>query len=61
MWFTEPGVNKIGRIDAHGVINEFPIATPNAYPNAIAATGKCAPPQVWVAEQNANKLAAISY
>lgn len=61
MWFTEPGVNKIGRIDAHGVINEFPIATPNAYPNAIAATGKCAPPQVRVAEQNANKLATISY
>lgn len=63
MWFTEPGVNKVGRIDTHGAIFEFPIATPNAYPNAIAATGgsKCTAPQVWVAEQTANRLAAIAF
>lgn len=63
VWFTEPGANKVGRIDAHGAILEFPIATANAYPNAIAATGgsTCAPPQVWIAEQTANKLAAIGF
>lgn len=63
VWFSEPGVNKVARIDARGVINEFPIATPNAYPNAVAAIAgaKCVQPQVWVAEQVAGKLAAISY
>ncbi|HET9095733.1 MAG TPA: hypothetical protein VFN37_03645 [Candidatus Baltobacteraceae bacterium] len=61
VWFTEPGLNEVGRIDAHGAIDQFPLATPNAYPNAIASTGKCAPPEVWVAEQTANKLATISY
>lgn len=63
VWFTEPGVDKIARIDARGTIDEFALATPNAYPNAIAASAgpKCAPPEVWVAEQTASKLAAVSY
>lgn len=61
VWFTQPGTNDVGRIDAHGAIDEFPLPTPNAYPNAIASTGKCTAPELWVAEQNAGKLAAISY
>lgn len=61
VWFTEPGINKVGRIDTHGAIDQFALATPNAYPNAIAATGKCTPPEVWVAEQTADKLVTISY
>jgi len=30
VWFVETGANALGRIDAHGVIREFPVPTPNA-------------------------------
>lgn len=63
VWFTEPGVNRIGRIAANGAIKEFSLPTADALPEAISATGSpnCAAPQLWVAEQHANKIASISF
>src|SRR5262252_5357452 len=37
MWFTEPGINKIGRITTAGDLTEFPIPTPDAKPYGISA------------------------
>lgn len=63
VWFTEPNAGKVGRIDSAGKIAEFALPSAGGYPDAIAAnTGtKCAAPQVWVAEQRAEKLAAITF
>jgi streptogramin lyase len=35
LWFTEPGVNKIGEMTTAGVPNDFPITTPNSSPTGI--------------------------
>jgi virginiamycin B lyase len=66
VWFTEPGAGKIGRIDGKGSITEIAMPTPNAYPDAIAATtpaaqAHCSSPELWVAEQYANKIASVSF
>ena len=66
MWFSEPSANKIGRIDPHGDIREFSMPTANALPDAVtapagASASHCASPKIWVGEQNASKLAAVSY
>lgn len=65
VWFSEPGVNKIGRIDAQGAIQEIALQHANALPGALAATpavqGKCISPALWVGEQNANTLAAVTF
>jgi streptogramin lyase len=66
VWFTEPDTGKIGRVDGKGRISEIAMPTTNGYPDAIAATppatpGRCTTPQIWVAEQYANKIASISY
>src|SRR5262245_40032445 len=37
LWFTERGVNKIGRITTGGTITEFPVPTANSQPYGIAA------------------------
>ena len=36
LWFTEYEGNKIGRITTAGVITEFPVPTPNSFPEDIA-------------------------
>ncbi len=41
MWFTESLANKIGRITPSGVVTEYDVPTPNAYPSGIAG-----PPQL---------------
>ncbi len=63
VWFSEPGPNKVARIDLTGKINEFSIPTPSALVGPVAtAPGKaCRKPEVWVGEQNVNKLAAFSF
>lgn len=65
VWFSEPGANKIGRIDVHGAIQEVALLHANALPGALAATppvqGKCISPALWVGEQNANALAAVTF
>jgi virginiamycin B lyase len=63
VWFSEPNAGKIGRIDGIGHINEFSVPTASGYPDAIAAnaSGKCVAPQVWVAEQRADKIAAVTF
>ncbi len=63
VWFTEPQTNKIGRIDAHGGIVEFTMPTAQSAPDAIAARkiSKCSGTALWVAEQNADKIAGISF
>ena len=64
VWFSEPQANKIGRIDGSGTINEFAVAA-GSLPNAVTArppAGRgCVAPEVWVGEQQAGKLAAISF
>jgi virginiamycin B lyase len=35
LWFTEQGVNKIGRITTGGTITEYSIPTANSYPSGI--------------------------
>ncbi|HZZ65759.1 MAG TPA: hypothetical protein VFE17_09695 [Candidatus Baltobacteraceae bacterium] len=64
VWFSEPGPNKVGRMDSSATLTEVALPTAGASPGAVAtAPGihKCANPQVWVAEQQADALAAISY
>ena len=63
LWFTEPGTGGIARIDVHGTISQFALPSANGYPAAIAAsqTPGCAAPQLWVGEQTAGKLAAVSF
>ncbi len=65
VWFSEPGPNKVARIDAAGKINEFAVPTGSALVGPVATppvtAGRCHPPEVWVGEQNVNKLAAISF
>lgn len=63
VWFTEPNAGKIARIDAAGTIAEFAMPSAGSYPDAISSSGKqkCSAPQVWVAEQRANKIAAVTF
>src|SRR5215472_5157417 len=35
LWFTEPNVNKIGRITTQGTITEFSLPTANSQPDDI--------------------------
>jgi virginiamycin B lyase len=37
MWFTEQAGNAVGRIDARGIIEQFPLPTAGAQPEGIAA------------------------
>jgi len=41
MWFTEFRADKIGRITPSGIVTEYDVPTPNAYPSGIAG-----PPQL---------------
>jgi virginiamycin B lyase len=63
VWFSEPGADKIGRIDSRGTIAEFPMPSANAFPDAISAPQQahCAAPELWVAEQSTDMIASIAY
>lgn len=64
VWFSEPGPNKVGRMDAHATLSEIALPTAGATPEAVAAPpfgAKCVTPEVWVGEEQAAALAAISY
>jgi streptogramin lyase len=37
LWFTEPGANQIGMITPDGQITEYPVPTPNSFPEFITA------------------------
>src|SRR5436305_14831944 len=37
VWFTEYSANNIGRITPTGAITEFPLPTPNSYPNWLTS------------------------
>lgn len=64
VWFSEPGPNKVGRMDVNARLSEVPLPTAGATPAAVATVPglhKCVSPEVWVAEQQVDALAAISY
>jgi streptogramin lyase len=65
VWFTEPGRNQVARIDAAGVLNEFTLPTTQSAPGAIAAVApqshQCTGPELWVGEEAARQLAAVSF
>jgi virginiamycin B lyase len=35
LWFTESGVNQLGRVTTSGTFTEFPLPTANNFPGAI--------------------------
>lgn len=57
VWFTEPGVNSIGRITPDGVVSQFMISTPDSRPGAITAgpDGK-----LWFTEQGASEIGSVT-
>lgn len=57
LWFTEQKGNRIGRINANGEINSFPIPTANAEAMSIISdqTG-----DLWFTEYNSNKIGKMS-
>jgi len=59
IWFAEPDTNKIGRMDATGVmIGEYVATTPNSAPYGIAihpSTG-----EIWFTEINSGKIGRMS-
>lgn len=57
VWFTNEGTNRIGRLTASGVLNEFPVPTLNAAVGGIA-TGPDG--NLWFAETNALKIGRLS-
>ena len=65
VWFTEPGPNKIARMNMTGKIFEFSLPALGAQPGPIAARPAvrhaCVAPELWVGEEHAQRLAAISF
>ena len=57
MWFTEPGVNKIGRITMAGVITEFKVPTRSSLPAVISDGPDGA---LWFTEAAGNKIGRIT-
>src|SRR5262249_55640963 len=58
LWFTEPGINRIGRLPISGYpLREYKIPTPNAGPAGIAAANDNA---LWFLEQKGLKIARMS-
>jgi virginiamycin B lyase len=57
VWFTEPGVNAIGRITPQGSITQFPIATPDSAPSEIA-TGPDG--DLWFTQAQADEIGSIT-
>ncbi|MFN2633510.1 MAG: hypothetical protein ABR610_08865 [Thermoanaerobaculia bacterium] len=57
LWFTEPGVNKIGRITTAGVITEFRVPTASSLPAVITGASDGS---LWFTEAGANKIGRIT-
>lgn len=57
LWFTEPGVNKIGRITTSGAITEFKVPTPSSLPAGLTDGPDGA---LWFTEVAGNKIGRIS-
>ncbi len=57
VWFTEPGVNAIGRITPGGVVSQFSIPTPDSQPDSITVGPDGA---LWFSEQGAHKVGSIT-
>jgi streptogramin lyase/putative cell wall-binding protein len=57
LWFTEPGISKVGRISPSGVVNEFVTATANAGPTGIT-TGPDG--NLWFTEPAVNRVGSMT-
>jgi virginiamycin B lyase len=57
LWFTEWGVNKVGRVTPSGTFTEFPIPTPNSFPTAITSGPDG---NLWFTEGQGNKIGRIT-
>lgn len=57
LWFTDPGLNAIGRITTTGTVTDFTIPTANAGAFGIAAGSDGA---LWFTEEGAGKIGRIS-
>lgn len=57
LWFTDEGLNKIGRITTGGVIDTFPIPTADSGPAGIAAGGDGS---LYFVESNAGRVARVT-
>src|SRR6267378_4059380 len=57
LWFTEPYLDKIGRIATRGVIIEFEIPTPGSFPIDITQGPDGA---LWFTENAANQIDRIT-
>lgn len=56
IWFTDPGLNKIGRIDASGVVTYYAVPTQSAGLAGITAVSDNA---MWFTESNGGKIGRI--
>src|SRR5579871_2444554 len=57
LWFTEPGISKVGRMTTTGVVTEFGTATGNAGPTGIT-TGPDG--NVWFTEPTVNRVGSMT-
>src|SRR5437899_727260 len=57
LWFTESGVNKVGRVTTQGVFTEYPVPTPDSAPWGIAAGPDG---NLWFTEFRAGKVGHIT-
>src|SRR5438552_197610 len=57
LWFTEHGKNKIGRLTTGGSFTEFPIPTPNVFPEGIAAGPDG---NLWFSENAGNRIGRVT-
>jgi hypothetical protein len=57
MWFTEPGLNRIGRITPRGRISQYPLPSADSQPAGIAAGPDG---NLWFTESQANKIGRIT-
>jgi virginiamycin B lyase len=57
LWFTEPGINAIGRITTAGVISEFAIPTGGSLPSSITVGPDG---NIWFTESNAGQIGTIT-
>ncbi len=57
LWFTEWGVDKIGKITTGGTITGYPVPTANAQPEGITAGPDG---NLWFTESASNKIGKIT-
>jgi streptogramin lyase len=57
IWFTEAGVNAVGRITPEGAITQYPVRTPDSGPNQITAGPDG---DLWFTQQQADEIGSIT-